>query len=309
MAKADLQAPAFTDDNAAREAMEAVLWPHGPCCPRCGSLDRIGKISGKSARAGLYYCGQCKRQFTVTVGTIFERYKVPLAKWWLAVHLMASSKKGMSAHQLHRMLGVTYPTAWFMEHRIRAAMASGDLLPPLGGEGKTVEIDETFIGQKKDMPKRRGYAHKHAVMTLVERGGPARSFHVSGTASADLLPIIKAHVHSGSHIMTDEAGQYAHLGKHFASHQFVTHGTGEYVRGDVHTNTLEGFYSVFKRGMKGIYQHCGENHLHRYVAEFDFRYNARTSIGIDDAERAAMVVRGATGKRLMYRRPDEAGPA
>jgi transposase-like protein len=309
MAKADLQAPAFTDDNAAREAMEAVLWPHGPCCPRCGSLDRIGKISGKSARAGLYYCGQCKRQFTVTVGTIFERSKVPLAKWWLAVHLMASSKKGMSAHQLHRMLGVTYPTAWFMEHRIRAAMASGDLLPPLGGEGKTVEIDETFIGQKKDMPKRRGYAHKHAVMTLVERGGPARSFHVSGTASADLLPIIKAHVHSGSHIMTDEAGQYAHLGKHFASHQFVTHGTGEYVRGDVHTNTLEGFYSVFKRGMKGIYQHCGENHLHRYVAEFDFRYNARTAIGIDDAERAAMVVRGATGKRLMYRRPDEAGPA
>jgi transposase-like protein len=185
--------------------MEAVMWPHGPCCPRCGSLGRIGKVSGKSARAGLYYCGECKRQFTVTVGTIFERSKVPLAKWWLAVHLMASSKKGMSAHQLHRMLGVTYPTAWFMEHRIRAAMASRDLLPPLGGEGKTVEIDETFIGQKKDMPKRRGYAHKHAVMTLVERGGPARSLHVSGTAAADLLPIIKAHVHSGSHVMTDEA--------------------------------------------------------------------------------------------------------
>lgn len=308
MASADLQTPAFTDENAAREAMEAVMWPHGPCCPRCGSLDRIGKVSGKSARAGLYYCGECKRQFTVTVGTIFERSKVPLAKWWLAVHLMASSKKGMSANQLHRMLGVAYPTAWFMEHRIRAAMASGDLLPPLGGEGKTVEIDETFIGQKKDMPKRRGYAHKHAIMTLVERGGPARSFHVSGTAAADLLPIIRAHVHSGSHVMTDEAGQYTHLGKHFAKHEFVTHGTGEYVRGDVHTNTLEGFY-VFKRGMKGIYQHCGENHLHRYVAEFDFRYNARTAIGIDGAERAAMIVRGATGKRLMYRRPDEAGPA
>jgi transposase-like protein len=309
MASADLQTPAFTDENAAREAMEAVMWPHGPCCPRCGSLDRIGKVSGKSARAGLYYCGECKRQFTVTVGTIFERSKVPLAKWWLAVHLMASSKKGMSAHQLHRMLGVAYPTAWFMEHRIRAAMASGDLLPPLGGEGETVEIDETFIGQKKDMPGRRGYAHKRAIMTLVERGGPARSFHVSGTAAADLLPIIRAHVHSGSHVMTDEAGQYTHLGKHFAKHEFVTHGTGEYVRGDVHTNTLESFYSVFKRGMKGIYQHCGENHLHRYVAEFDFRYNARTAIGIDDAERAAMIVRGATGKRLMYRRPDEAGPA
>jgi transposase-like protein len=299
MAKADLQASAFTDESAAREAMEAVLWPHGPRCPRCGSLDRIGRVSGKSARPGLYYCGECKRQFTVTVGTIFERSKVPLAKWWLAVHLMASSKKGMSAHQLHRMLGVTYPTAWFIEHRIRAAMANGNLLPPIGGEGKIVEIDETFIGQKKDMPKRRGYAHKHAVMTLVERGGPARSFHVSGTAAADLLPIIKAHMHSGSHIMTDEAGQYAHLGKHFPKHEFVTHGAGEYVRGNVHTNTLEGFYSVFKRGMKGIYQHCGENHLHRYVAEFDFRYNNRVRLGVDDAERAARIVRGADGKRLM----------
>jgi transposase-like protein len=308
MVKADLQAPAFTDENAAREAMEAVLWPYGPHCPRCGSLDRIGKVTGKSARPGLYYCGECKRQFTVTVGTIFERSKVPLSKWWLAVHLMASSKKGVSAHQLHRMLGVTYPTAWFIEHRIRAAMASGDLLPPLGGAGKTVEIDETFIGQKADMPKRRGYAHKHAVMTLVERGGLARSFHVSGTAAADLLPIIKAHVHSGSHVMTDEAGQYAHLGQHFAKHEFVTHGTGEYVRGDVHTNTLEGFYSVFKRGMKGIYQHCGENHLHRYVAEFDFRYNARSALGVGDTERAAMIVRGAAGKRLMYRRPDEVSP-
>jgi transposase-like protein len=181
---ADLQAPAFTDDNVAREAMEAVMWPHGPCCPRCGSLDRIGKVSGKSARPGLYYCGECKRQFTVTVGTIFERSKVRLSKWWLAVHLMASSKKGMSAHQLHRMLGVTYQTAWFMEHRIREAMRSGDLLPPLGGEGKTVEIDQTFIGQKKDVPKRRGYAHKHAVLTLVERGGDARSFHVDGTSAA-----------------------------------------------------------------------------------------------------------------------------
>jgi ISXO2-like transposase domain len=198
-----------------------------------------------------------------------------------------------------------------MEHRIRAAMAGSDL-SPMGGEGATVEIDETFIGRKKDMPVRRGYAHKHAVMTLIERrpeGGKARSFHVSGTAAADLLPIIKAHVNSGTHVMTDEAGQYAHLGKHFAAHDFVTHSTGEYVRGDVHTNTLEGFYSVFKRGMKGIYQHCAEHHLHRYVAEFDFRYNTRTRLGVSDAERAAKVVRGAEGKRLMYRRPDEASHA
>jgi transposase-like protein len=225
MANADLQAPAFTDDNAAREAMEAVMWPHGARCPRCQSLERIGKVSGKSARAGLYYCGQCERQFTVTVGTIFERSKVPLSKWWLAVHLMASSKKGMSAHQLHRMLGVTYKTAWFRERRIRAAMASGDLTP-MGGEGAIVEIDETFIGKKKDMPVRRGFAHKHAVMTLIERGpdgARSRSFHVEGTADADLLPIIKAHVNSGSHIMTDEAGQYAHIGKHFTEHDYVTH--------------------------------------------------------------------------------------
>ncbi len=303
---ADLQAPAFTDDNAAREAMEAVMWPHGPCCPRCGSLDRIGKMAAKSARPGLYYCGACKRQFTVTVGTIFERSKVSLSKWWLAVHLLAASKKGMSAHQLSRMLGVTYQTAWFMEHRIREAMRSGTFLPPVGGAGKIVEVDETFIGQKKDRPKARGYAHKHAVLTLVERGGSARSFHFAGTSSADVLPILKANIAGETRIMTDEAGQYAHLGKHFAEHEFVTHGKGEYVRGDAHTNTLEGFYSVFKRGMKGVYQHCSEKHLHRYVSEFDFRYNARSAMGIEDAERAAMVVRGAKGKRLMYRRPDEA---
>jgi transposase-like protein len=306
---ADLQAPAFTDENAAREAMEAVLWPHGPVCPRCGSMDRIGKMTAKSARPGLHYCGGCKRQFTVTVGTIFERSKVPLSKWWLAIHLMASSKKGMSAHQLHRMLGVTYQTAWFMEHRIREAMRSGSFLPPVGGAGKTVEIDETFIGQKKDVPKRRGYAHKHAVLTLVERGGEARSFHVDGTSAKDVLPVLKANIAAETRVVTDEAGQYAHLNEEFAKHEFVTHGGGEYVRGDVHTNTLEGFYSVFKRGMKGVYQHCAEKHLHRYVAEFDFRYNHRSKLGIEDVGRAAKLVRGAKGKRLMYRRPDEASPA
>ncbi len=304
---ADLQAPAFTDNNAAREAMEAVLWPHGPVCPHCGSLERIGKVSGKSARPGLYYCGECKRQFTVTVGTIFERSKVPLSKWWLAVHLTASSKKGMSAHQLHRMLGVTYQTAWFMEHRIREAMRPGGSLPPLGGEGETVEIDETYIGTKDGYPKtRQGYAHKRVVMTLVQRRGSARSFHVDGTSAKDLLPIIKEHVHPGSRVMTDEAGQYAHLSKLFTEHGFTSHSKGEYVRGDVHTNTVEGFYSVFKRGMKGVYQHCAEKHLHRYVSEFDFRYSARSALGVEDAERAAMVMRGAAGKRLMYRRTDDA---
>jgi transposase-like protein len=302
---ADLQSPAFTNETAAREAIEAVLWPHGPCCPRCGSLDRIGKVGGKSARPGLYYCGECERQFTVTIGTIFERSKIPLSKWWLAIHLMASSKKGMSAHQLHRSLVVTYQTAWFLEHRIREAMTKGDL-PPIGGDGEVVEIDETFIGKKEDEPVRRGYTHKHAVMTLVQRDGSARSFHVEGTKASDLLPIIKANVHPSTHVMTDEAGQYAHLGKYFTEHDFVRHSTGEYGRDDIHTNTVEGFYSVFKRGMKGVYQHCSEKHLRRYVAEFDFRYNNRSRLGVEDKERAAKIVLGAKGKRLMYRRTDEA---
>jgi transposase-like protein len=304
---ADLQAPAFTDEIAAREAMEAVMWPHGPVCPRCGSLDRIGTVSGKSARPGLYYCGECKRQFTVTVGTIFERSKVPLSKWWLAVHLLASSKKGVSSHQLIRMLGVTYQTAWFMTHRIREAMRTGSFDTPMGGEGKVVEIDETFIGKKEGVPVRRGYAHKHAVLTLVERGGQSRSFHVDGTSAADVLPILKANIAAETHVMTDEAGQYAQLGKHFAEHDFTTHSKGEYGRGDIHTNTVEGYYSVFKRGMKGVYQHCSEKHLHRYVAEFDFRYNSRSKLGVEDAERASMIVRSGKGKRLMYRRTDEAG--
>lgn len=306
---ADLQAPAFTDDNAAREAMEAVLWPNGPVCPRCRATARIGKVSGKSARPGLHYCGGCKRQFTVTVGTIFERSKVPLSKWWLAVHLLAASKEGMSSHQLMRMLGVTYQTAWFMTHRIREAMRAGGFLPPMGGEGAVVEADETFIGRKKGMPKRRGYAHKHAVLSLVERGGKVRSFHVDGTKAADVVPIIKENVARETRMMTDEAGQYGQLKKHFASHEAVHHGADEYVRGDVHTNTVENYYSVFKRGMKGVYQHCSEKHLHRYVAEFDFRHNNRSKLGVEDAQRRALVIQGARGKRLMYRRPDEAARA
>ncbi|MGA7383644.1 MAG: IS1595 family transposase [Methylocella sp.] len=302
---ADLQAPAFTNETAAREAIEAVLWPDGPVCPRCGSLDHIGKVSGKSARPGLYYCGECKRQFTVTVGTIFERSKVPLSKWWLAIHLMASSKKGMSAHQLHRSLGVTYQTAWFVEHRIREAMRSGSLAP-MGGTGGIVEADETFIGRKEGTIRRRGHGHKNAVLSLVDRNsGQVRSFHVEGTSAADIVPIIKANVAKETAMMTDEGGHYFTLGDHFASHESVSHKADEYVRGEVHTNTVEGYYSVFKRGMKGVYQHCGEKHLHRYLAEFDFRYSNRTRLGVEDTERAAKVVLGAKGKRLMYRRPYE----
>jgi len=294
-----LSAPYFHDEAAAYAELEATLWPHGPVCPRCGGMDRITTVKG--GRIGLKRCGPCKRQFTVKVGTVFESNHVPLNQWLQAVYLMCSSKKGISSHQLMRTLDVQYKTAWFMTHRIREAMKSGRL-PPLGGVGVTVEIDETFIGQKKDRPKVRGYAHKHAVMTLVQRGGSARSFHVDGTSAADLLPIIKANVEPGTRVMTDEAGQYAHLNKHFTEHDFVRHGAGEYGRGETHTNTVEGFYSVFKRGMKGVYQHCAEKHLHRYVAEFDFRYNNRARLGVGDQQRTENALRGVVGKRLTYRR-------
>ncbi len=299
-----LSALHFHDEAAAFKFLEEALWPHGPVCPRCGGLDRITTVKG--GRAGLRRCGPCKRQFTVTVGTVFESSHVKLNLWLQAAYLLCSSKKGISSHQLMRILDVQYKTAWFMTHRLREAMRSGHL-PPMGGAGVTVEIDETFIGTKYKKPEgARGYAHKNAIMTLVQRGGSARSFHVDGTAAADLLPIIKANVAPGTHVMTDEAGQYAHLNKTFAAHDFVRHGTGEYGRGVVHTNTVEGFYSVFKRGMKGVYQHCRAKHLHRYVAEFDFRYNNRVRLGVDDAERTVAALRGIVGKRLTYRQPHPA---
>jgi transposase-like protein len=293
-----LSATYFHDEAAAYEVLEATLWPHGPVCPKCGGMDRITSVKG--GRIGLYRCGPCKRQFTVKVGTVFEASHVPLNLWLQAVYLMCSSKKGISSHQLMRILDVQYKTAWFMTHRIREAMTAGSLLP-LGGLGETVEIDETFIGKKEGEPVRRGYAHKHAVLTLVQRGGSARSFHVDGTKASDLMPISKANVLPGTRVMTDEAGQYAHLGKFFTEHDFVRHGAGEYGRGETHTNTVEGFYSVFKRGMKGVYQHCAEKHLHRYVAEFDFRYNNRSNLGVEDGERAQRALQGIVGKRLMYK--------
>ncbi|WP_428489124.1 IS1595 family transposase [Rhodopila sp.] len=303
----DLTDPMFNDDDTARAHFESVLWPHGPVCPHCRATKGLTRLQGKSHRPGLFQCNACRGHFTVTNGSIMERSHVPLCKWALAFHLMASSKKGISAHQLHRMLKVNYRTAWFMEHRIRECMDHIKDTTPMGGPGGIVEIDETFIGKKEGFEAKRGYAHKHAVMTLIERradGGRSRSFHVAGTAAADLLPIIKAHVNSGSHIMTDEAGQYANLGKHFAGDDYTTHSKGEYVRdGYIHTNTAEGFYSVFKRGMQGVYQHCGEQHLHRYVAEFDFRYNNRVKLGVDDTERTFRAIRGAKGKRLMYQQP------
>jgi len=311
MSAANLQTPAFTDESAAREAMEAVLWPNGPVCPHCNSLEKIGKVEGKSARPGLYYCGACKSQFTVTIGTIFERSKVPLSKWWFAVHLLASSKKGFSSHQLMRSIGVSYQTAWFMTHRIREAMRSGDWTP-MGGEGQIVEIDETFIGQKEGVEVRRGYAHKNVVLSLVERGGSVRSFHVDSTKKEDVLPIVRASVNRETHVMTDESNTYAKLGGDFAKHDMVDHGREEWGYTDrktgvkINTNTIEGYYSIFKRGMKGIYQHCSEKHLHRYVAEFDFRYSSRETVGVNDMARARQAIVGAAGKRLTYQRANRA---
>jgi transposase-like protein len=293
-----LSAPYFHDEAAAFNELEAMLWPHGPVCPRCGSLDRITAVKG--GRMGLRRCGPCKRQFTVTVGPVFESSHIKLNVWLQAVYLICSSKKGISSNQLARVLGLTVKSAWFMSHRIREAMRSG-ALAPMGGAGAIVEVDETYIGKKAGVPVRRGYSHKRAILTLVERGGQARSFHVDGTSAADIMPILKDNIAAETIIMTDEAGQYRGVKDHFAGHGFTTHSAGEYVKGMIHTNTVEGFYSVFKRGMKGVYQQCGENHLHRYIAEFDFRYNNRVRLGIDDAARTASALKGIVGRRLMYR--------
>jgi transposase-like protein len=305
MSYADLTNPIFTDENAAREYLEAQRWPDAVSCPHCGSLDGITKMQGKSHRPGLFNCNGCRKPFSVTVGTVYERSHIPLNKWLLATHLMCSSKKGISAHQLHRMLGITYKSAWFMAHRIREAMKA-DGNEPMGGEGETVEVDETYIGLKKDKVKRRGTGHKHAVMTLVSRKGEARSFHVDNTSAKDVMPILRKNIAAETKIMTDEAGQYRFLDRDMPnSHEVVRHTADEYVRGDVHTNTVEGFYSIFKRGMKGVYQHCDERHLHRYLAEFDFRYSNRAKLGVTDRERADKALKGIEGKRLTYRRINE----
>ena len=300
-----LQEPYFQDETAAFEQLEAIVWPTGPVCPHCGCSGRIAALVGVKdkkgrERIGLKKCYDCRKQLTVRIGTVFERSHVPLHIWFQAAYLMCSSKKGISSNQLSRTLGVTLQTAWFMSHRLREAMRTGSLAP-MGGAGSVVEADETFIGKKAGTIKRRGYAHKRPVLSLVERGGNVRSFHVEGTSAAHLVPILRANIAAETAIMTDEAGQYAHLSRDFASHDFVSHGADEYVRGTVHTNTIEGYFSIFKRGMKGVYQHCGEKHLHRYLAEFDFRYNNRVGKGIGDSERTVRALHGVIGKRLTYR--------
>jgi transposase-like protein len=299
-----LSKPYFHDEAKAFEYLESVLWADGIVCPHCGTVGgRVYELKGKSTRTGLKKCGECRQQFTVKVGTVFEHGRMPLNKMLQAVYLMTCSKKGISAHQLHRTLEITYKSAWFLAHRIREAMRTGELAP-FGGEGGVVEVDETFIGRKAGTVVRAGTAHKIPVLSLVHReSGQCRSFVVDGVSADQLLPIVFKNVERETYIMTDQAGQYrGKFRKLFLGHGVVNHAAGEYVRGRVHTNTVEGSFSIFKRGMKGIYQHCSEKHLHRYVAEFEFRYNNRSALGCEDAERSVNALLGTVGKRLTYRR-------
>jgi len=323
MSKSVIEARALQNEAAAIAWVESKVWPTGPVCPHCGGVERIGKMAGKATRIGLYKCYQCRKQFTVKVGTVFEDSHVPMNLWVQAMYLLCSSKKGISSNQLHRTLGVTLKTAWFMSHRIREAMRVVGV-EPMGGAGVIVESDETYIGSvdgeggRKAAESRRrrrqgGSGHKNAVLTLVERGGRARSFHIAGSAISDIMPIVKENVAKEATVMTDEAKHYYDVGNEFAGHRTVKHSAEEYVRHDVwiegdkihfdtvHTNTVEGYYSIFKRGMTGVYQHCKEKHLHRYLAEFDFRYSNRVRLGVDDVQRTELALKGIVGKRLTYR--------
>jgi transposase-like protein len=325
----DLTNEIYQDANKAREHLEAIHWPHGPNCPHCGNADpkRITKLKGKSTRPASYKCNECRKPFSVTVGTVFERSKIPLNKWVLATHLMAASKKGMSAHQLHRMLGVTYkPHGSWPIAFAKPCRRPATTLAHMGGEGKTVEADEMYHG-KRETPRqyargrkpnpvksgKSGGAQKRVIVGLVERGGKARMFHVNNATKASVRDVLVRNVSRDTTLYTDESRLYTDTGKEYADHRTVKHSAKEYARREgetvVHTNTIENVFSVFKRGMVGVYQHCGEAHLHRYLAEFDFRYNRRSALKVSDAERAEDCLRMARGKRLTYRRIDEAAHA
>jgi transposase-like protein len=309
--KTDLRNPIFHSDAAAREHLEALLWPYGPVCPRCGVMgDRITKLAGKSTRPGVYKCKDCRKPFSVTVGTVMERSHIPLSKWVLAAQLMASSKKGFSAHELHRLLDTNYETAWFLFHRLREAAKDFGGTGPLGGPKKPVEVDETYIGgreKNKHANKRTrpgaGVTGKMAVVSLVDRDGRTKSFHVANVTAANLRPILTKHADRASHLMTDHSSLYHGVGREFASHWSVNHSAGEYVKigGYAHVNSAESHFALLKRGIYGTFHSISEAHLHRYLAEFDFRANTRN---ISDAERAALLLAGAQGKRLLYRQPD-----
>lgn len=310
----NLTDPIFHNEDAARAYFETLHWPNGPVCPHCGVVNEATALKGEAHRPGLYKCRACDEQFSVTVGTVMESSHIPLHKWALAFRLMAGSKKGVSAHQLMRELGLgSYRTAWFLAHRVREAMADRDP-EPLGGKGKTVEVDETFIGKPdevfvngKGWQSKRGTATKRKVLTMVERNGRAVSVKVEDLTVDTLKTVIGRTVVLDSTLNTDEAQHYKALGKNFAAHAAVNHSAEEYVRreGDkvTTTNTVEGFFGIFKRGMVGVYQHCGDQHLQAYLNEFDFRYSNRIALGVDDTERASRAVTGARGKRLTYKQP------
>ena len=290
----------FTDPDKARLHLEALLWPNGPVCPHCGETERLKRLAGKSTRPGLIQCNACLKNFTVTVGTVFERSKIALNKWLLASFLLSSSKKGMSSHQLHRMLGVTYKTAWFMAHRIREAMTPTNP-EPLGGPGKVIESDEAFVGGFKKKRLSGKVAPKKKILTLVERGGAARSFHITHVNFATVRGALVSSAHRSSALMTDDARFYLGIGKEFASHGTTLHSNREFARpGGIHSNTAENFFSILKRGVIGTYHHMSATHMHRYLAEFDFRYSTKTT---SDGERTDNALKGIAGKRLTYRRP------
>lgn len=298
-----LSAPHFHNEEAAYAYVEARIWPEGPVCPHCGGVDRISKMQGKSTRVGAYKCYQCRKPFTVKIGTIFEDSKVAMHIWLQAMYLIAGSKKGISSNQLHRTLGVTLKTAWFMSHRIREAMRSDDT-SMFGGNGGVVEVDETFIGRLKGAPVKRAFHHKMKVLALVDRdSGKARTMVIENVNATTLIPIVLGNVAREARVMTDEHSGYRDMGKFFAAHGTTSHGRGEYVNlkdRSIHSNTVEGYFSIFKRGMKGVYQFCGEQHLHRYLAEFEFRYNNRVALGCNDSDRADALLAGIVGKRLTY---------
>jgi transposase-like protein len=308
-------APHFQSPENAREWLENLRWPEGPICSHCGVVNH----AYKTKKPGWYRCAEkeCRKDFTVTTGTVMERSHIPLNKWLMAFYLLNASKKGMSAHQLHRALRLDYKSAWFMCHRIREAMRAGNL-GPLGGGGMIVEADETYYGNV-EKPRRKSTsgrpylkkgraANKRPIVALVERGGNVRTFHVPVATKVEVAKIVRENISSESRLHTDESQLYPDIGKMFQGHSTVKHTAGEYVRYDdgeiVHTNSAEGYFSIFKRGMRGVYQHCKEKHLHRYLAEFDHRYNHRTALGFSDIDRTLAAIKGIEGKRLMYRQPD-----
>jgi transposase-like protein len=323
-----LKNPIFLDETKARDWLEARVWANDRICPHCGNADqdKLTKLEGKAHRPGVYQCNEtaCRVQFTVTVGTVFERSKIPLTKWLAALFLMTASKKGISAHQVHRMLGISYKSTWFLMHRLREAMRVGGFVAPMGEDGGAVEVNETYIGRVKGVEmKRGGSRHKNAVLSLLDRDtGQVRSFHVANANSAEIAPIVNANISKEARLMTDQAPVYKKMFKDFAGHDTVDHSSDQYVRywnevtdkvrpdgkpvveiTVITTNTIESYFSVFKRGMRGTYQHCAEKHLHRYLAEFDFRHNNRSSLGVTDSARAEQLAKGIVGKRLTYRRP------